>query len=33
MSFISIRDLRFSYDDVDEGKLIINAVDGVSLDI
>ena len=33
MSFISIRDLRFSYDDVDEGKPIINAVDGVSLDI
>lgn len=33
MSFISIRDLCFSYDDVEEGKPIINAVDGVSLDI
>ena len=33
MSFISIRDLCFSYDDAEEGKPIINAVDGVSLDI
>lgn len=33
MSFISIRDLCFSYDDSEEGKPIINAVDGVSLDI
>lgn len=33
MSFISIRDLCFSYDEAEEGKPIINAVDGVSLDI
>ena len=33
MSFISIRDLRFSYDEVAEGKPVTYAVDGVSLDI
>ena len=33
MRSISIRDLCFSYDDAGEGKPIINAVDGVSLDI
>ena len=33
MSFISIQNLCFSYDEQEEGKLITNAVDGVSLDI
>ena len=33
MSFISIRDVRFSYDEVAEGKPVTYAVDGVSLDI
>ena len=33
MSFISIRDVRFSYDEVAEGKPVTCAVDGVSLDI
>lgn len=33
MSFISIRDVRFSYDEVAEGKPVNYAVDGVSLDI
>ena len=33
MSFISIKDLCFSYDEQEEGKLITNAVDGVSLEI
>lgn len=33
MSFISIRDLCFSYDEAEEGKFVTNAVDGVSLDI
>lgn len=33
MSFISIKVLCFSYDEQEEGKLITNAVDGVSLDI
>ena len=33
MSFISIQDVFFSYDEVEEGKPVRNAVDGVSLDI
>lgn len=33
MSFISIRDVRFSYDEGAEGKPVTYAVDGVSLDI
>ncbi len=33
MSFISIRNVFFSYDEVEEGKVVQNAVDGVSLDI
>ncbi|MEE1105030.1 MAG: ATP-binding cassette domain-containing protein, partial [Ruminococcus sp.] len=33
MSFISIQDVRFSYDEIEEGKLVRYAVDGVSLDV
>lgn len=33
MSFISIRNVFFSYDEYEEGKLVQNAVDGVSLDV
>ncbi len=33
MSFISIRNVFFSYDEVEEGKVVQNAVDGVSLDV
>ena len=33
MSFISIRNVFFSYEEVEEGKVVQNAVDGVSLDI
>ena len=33
MSFISIRNVFFSYEEVEEGKAVQNAVDGVSLDI
>lgn len=33
MSFISIQNICFSYDDPDEVKLVKNAVDGVSLEI
>lgn len=33
MSFISIRNVFFSYDEYEEDKLVQNAVDGVSLDV
>lgn len=33
MSFISIQDVRFSYDEIEEGKPVVYAVDGVSLAI
>lgn len=33
MSFISIQNLRFSYDEIEEGKPVVYAVDDVSLDI
>ena len=33
MSFISIQNVFFSYDEIEEGKLVQNAVDGVSLDV
>ena len=33
MSFISIQNVFFSYDEIEEDKLVQNAVDGVSLDV
>ncbi len=33
MSFISIQDVCFSYEEIEEGKHVTNAVDGVSLEV